>query len=747
MERNSTNFFSEITNLLEKYALTGNEYSELFYYQQWFRLCFEKNFSKGLIANHHMGSGKTILSAAIIDTAIAMGYNKIFFIGPASLEGNIYKGLDEYEKVTGRTIDKSVFNFIRKSYTAVRNISRKEGQQDFLIDSAHIGANVKTLDKALVVIEEAHMIMQSISNGSPGMIELYELLMNSPNIRVLMMTGTLFNTHPFEASPMFNLAAGERIFPETRKEFMEAFWDKESKQMINKNKFQNRIAGLISRIDPRALQLKIVDGKITNTSTSTSKGNAGGNSREFASTSKFPEQFDTILKYVPMSGRQAGLYMVRREKELKESFNRKITLGRAVAQKFGRQDKQSSTYRVRTRQCSNYAPPPEIESLYAREGGYEQKHIDAIMDKATPEELESPKFITIDQIIRTHKNQKAIVYSQFTDIGGNGALSRYLQTPERKIRAILESSDNSKSISDMMKEYTCCGYQPLQFDAKGNPINLGPKTFTMLNGSVPQERYDQIIELYNSESNDHGEQLPILLIGIREALGLDLKCVRVVIMMEPYFIYSLLLQLFARANRYASHLRLSPLERNVQPYILLATYPVNFDAKKYITTQLETKVGLSNKQLENGLDVTTDEYIYNLMLANRNKIDPFEHAAWEVSIECNALKRYIPDMKCKMCAPNNRKLYTELLRGQPPEKLFQYDLHEIDPCEEYKTEEIEAVKITVNGINYFYTKNSDSANGITIYYHNTDKDIYEEILPSSPAYDSILVQLNKSQRG
>lgn len=736
MERNSTNFFSEITNLLEKYRLDNNEYSELFYYQQWFRLCFEKNYSKGLIANHHMGSGKTILAAAIIDTAISMGYNKIFFIAPASLEGNIYKGLDEYEKVTGKTIDKSVFNFIRKSYTAVRNISRKEGQQDFMIDTSQIGANVKSLDKALVVIEEAHMIMQSISNGSPGMIELYELLMNSPNIRVLMMTGTLFNTHPFEAAPMFNLAAGERIFPETRKEFMEAFWDKDNKQMINKNKFQNRIAGLISRIDPRALQLTTSDGKIIKREDD--KKNAEN------STDKFPEQFDTIISRVPMSGRQAGLYMVRREKELKESFNRKIKEGRAVAQKFGRQDKQSSTYRVRTRQCSNYAPPPEIESLYAREGGYKQEQIDAIMNKATPDQLESPKFIMIDQIIRKHKNQKVIVYSQFTDIGGNGALSRFLQTEERKIKSIIESPNiNSESVTDSLKEYTCCGYKLLEFDSKGVPTNLGPKTFAMLNGSIPQERYDKILEIYNDPNNDHGEKLPILLIGIREALGLDLKCVRVVIMMEPYFIYSLLLQLFARANRYASHLRLSPLERNVQPYILLATYPVNFDAERYITGQVESRVGLSKTQMKQGLDLTTDEFIYHLMISNRNKIDPFEHAAWECSIECNALKRYIPDMQCKMCAPNNRKLYTELLRGQPPEKLFQYDLYELDPCEEFVTEEINAVKITINGIDYYYTKSSESLNGITVYYHNKEKDIYEEIMPSSPAYGTIIDQILK----
>lgn len=733
MERNSTNFFNEVKQLLEQYIFTNDgEYSELFYYQQWFRVCFEKNYSKGLIANHHMGSGKTILAAAIIDTALNMGYTKVFFIAPASLEGNIYKGLDEYEKLTGRTIDKSIFNFIRKSYTVVKNISKKETDQEFTVDTNAISRNIKTIDKALVIIEEAHMVMQSISNGSPGMIQLYDLIMNSPNTRVLMMTGTLVNTHPFELVPMFNLAAGEHIFPETRKGFMEAFWDRDKKEMINKNKFQNRIAGLISRIDPRALQLTLKDGKITN--------------RESSGESKFPQQFETQIMKVPMSGRQAGLYMVRREKELKENFNKKINESRAVAQKFGRQDKQSSTYRVRTRQCSNYAPPPEIESLYAREGGYSQEDINRVMDAATPEELESTKFIAIDQIARKHKNQKGIVYSQFTDIGGNGAFARYLQTPERKISASIDA--NEKSASQMMKEYLCCGYQLLEFDKKGSPVNLGPKTFAMLNGSIEEPRYGNILKIFNDSSNDHGEKLPLLLIGLREALGLDLKCVRYVVMMEPYFIYSLLQQLFARANRYASHMRLDPIERNVQPYVMIATYPLNFDTSKYINSQLETKVGLSALQLEQGLDVTTDEYIYNLMLANRDKIDPFEHAAWEVSIECNVLKQYFPDMQCKMCAPDNRKLYTDLLKGHPPDKLFYYDLGEADPCQDFKTEEIDAVKVTIKSpdgsdIDYYYTNNPSSPTGVSIYYHDTIKDIFEEIFPSSPAYAAVIGAIKK----
>ena len=741
--RNSTNFPSQITKLLEEYLRNKDTKAGLFYYQELTRYYFKLNITKGFVANHIMGSGKTKTALAIIEAAIAEGIERIIYVAPLSLEGSLSREVGEYNTLMGSNISDEQFKFIARSHTVVKNITKKESSDnDFAIETNVFSSNLKEIKgRGLVIIDEAHLVMQSISNGSPGMIEFYDLLMNSPEIRIMMLTGTIINSRPFELSPMLNLVSGERIMPETEKTFMDAFWDRENKLIRNKNKLQNRAMGLISRIDQDAIQLKLGEGGKLVPVVSSSPEERDP-SKQRGGSSLFPELYETMILQVPMSGRQTGVYMIRREKELKEELGKKsIKTNKTHSEKFSRSDKESSTYMVRTRQCSNYAPPPAIEVLYASDSGYDTKDIKAVMDKALPEEFESPKFIMIDQIMQKHKQQKGIIYSQFVDIGGNGALSLYLQSPERTI----ETNVNFDNDHTKLAKLKCCGYQQLKFDADKRPINLGPKTFAMLNGSVKDPYYNMILKIYNSPDNDHGEQLPYLLVGTREGLGLDLKCCRFIVMMEPYFIYSFYTQLLARARRYGSHLRLDPKEQDVQPYILLAVYPQNFIVNDYVKAQAEIKAVLTNEQMMKGLAETTDEKIYRLMLNNLRLNKPFIDACDEIGIECNLLKRYFPDRNCRMCAPNNMRLYTELIKGQSPEKLLNYDLREDDPCQAYETEQIEAKRITIKtpdgDIDYFYVVDPASAQGFGIYYYDKDKDLYEELFASSPAYHLVLQNL------
>lgn len=728
LTRNSTNVFVELKNLLSSYQLDKGEYAQLFYYQQWFNLVFSRTLSKGMLANHHMGSGKTVLAISLIDAAITAGHTKVVYIAPASLEENIEKGIKEYKEITGNEISRELISFVRRSHAIVKNISKGENDDSFNLDATALSRNIRKLGKCLVIIDEVHLVMQSISNGSTAMVELYDLLMNSPDIRLLFLTGTLINSRPFELAPMFNLLDGSRIFPETRKQFMEAFWDSESKTMKNKNKFQNRIAGLVSRIDPEALQLTSQNGKIVK--------------RDKKGESMFPEQLPTKVLRIPLVGRQIGLFMVRREKEIKEEVNRKVEKSAVVTYKFGKESKKASTYMVRTRQCSNYAPPPEVEVIYNSDISNNEKtaRIDAIMDKVSEQDSVSPKFVVIDQIIRKHKNQKGIIFSFFTGIGGTGALTKFLVGTERDIEMPRLMDESALTV-----KYKCCGYSELQFDKNGKPTNLGTKTFAVMNGSVEQSIKDKIVAIYNDPSNDHGEKLPFLMIASSESQGLDLKCGRYIIMMEPQFIDTIRQQLFTRVVRYASHMRLDPLERNVQPYILLAVYPDSFDTASYIASQAKTKVGLTAEQLVKGLSQSTDEIMFGRMSKNNDMILPFQQAVDETSIECNLLKEHFPEKICRLCAPDNKSLFTNIIKGQPPEKLFAYDMMESDPCQEYKTEDVDAIKISVGDIDYYYVKDPSSVTGVTVYYHNKDKDIYEELLPSSPAYSVILEKIKSTK--
>ena len=744
LDRRNTNFPSLLKKIILDYD-DSQLHKNLLYYQKWVLIAFRHNISKGILLRHTMGAGKTIASIAIADLALSgkvlingKKLDKVYFIGPTSLEHNLNKGIEEYNQLTGSNLDPNKFIFIRKSYTAVKNISKYETAGDFkpvLNKQAEFIKNISVLENALVIMDEVHLIMQLISNGSEGMVSLYDMLMRSNNIKIVALTGTIINSKPFELVPLLNLLAGEVLFPENYELFMNLFWNKENKEMINKCKFQNRIFGLVSNIDSDVLDLK--PGEHNSNSKSKKEDKTASKSEaalDFAeqnrihkvnpkaaslvlAESNYPDLYDPIIVNVPMNPSQLAVYFARREEEIKEVQNRKNKIGSLNNSRFAKNDSNSSTYRVRTRQCSNYAPPIEVDALYDTKK-YTEEDINNIMNNTTKEQRYSPKFNEINKIIKSHNQQKGVVYSQFTGIGGNGALSLYLES-EGYIRFNYQDylANKSKYFED--KKY---------------------KVFASLNGSVPEVEYNEILKLYNnvnpvqagSLDNLRGETIFLLLVGTREAVGLDLKCGRYVIMMEPYWVYSLYIQLVHRIKRFKSHIALPLNERNCQPYILLATYPNDLD-RNLITSK--------------ALEKTTDETIYQIMLENRDLIKPFEDAIYETAIECLLLQDYFPEKKCRLCAPNNSKLYSVVDKyNKDTNKLLHYDIIEPDPCQEYKTETIKVQKIEVttdNGDKHelFYVKDSSTYSGYKVFIYNKHKGIHEEIFDNSPLFKLVLLKL------
>lgn len=700
LDRHITNFPSYLKTAITEYRMQDDKMEKfLFYYQQWMIFAFENNLSKGIMLNHHMGAGKTITAIAIADVALSgkvringNPIDSVYFMGPPSLKKNFFDSIQKYNELTGRNVDPAKFTFLKKSYTATKNISRNERKDEFnALSGKNLKniTNVKILENRLIIIDEAHQVNQLISNGSEGFIEFYDLLMRSPNIRIVMLTGTIINSKPFELVPMLNLLSGETLFPENHKVFMEMFWNSETKQMINKNKFQNRIFGLVSRIDPNVLDLDISTGKMKN------------------NVSNYPELYEEIVRQVPMSMRQFSIYRSRREEEVKEKDQEFASKG--ASGRFSKGDKAATTYRVRTRQCSNFAPPADIEIVLGKQG-FTVEDYDAILAKATPVEKESPKFWECDKIIKQHKNQKGIIYSQFVGIGGNGALAYFLETH---------------------------GYKRFVYEEYKKGDKLVPhKTFAMLNGQVDEKEYSAILDIFNSDDNFHGETIFLLLIGTREALGLDLKCVRFGIMLEPFWTWSLYLQFIHRMKRYLSHVKLPAAERNCQPYILLAVYPEN------VNDEIRKLPGFAT---------TTDEAIYKIMVDNKLLTTPFADAVFEVSIECLILQDLFKEMKCRICAPNNARLYTAPSKiNNDPEKLLHYDILEPDPCQELQTETIKAEKIEITGedgikMEFYYVADKSAVSGFRIYKFVPEKDLYEELFSGLPIFKIILNKIKSKK--
>jgi superfamily II DNA or RNA helicase len=141
---------------------------------------------KGLLLYHKLGSGKTCTSIMIGDKMLQdKQIKKVYVITPGSLRKN---WLDEYCKKCGLNSDflKKNFTFITYNY----NISEAITKLDF--------------NNSLIIIDEAHNLINGVKNLSKNPLTLYNKIINS-NCRVLVLTGTVIFNNIYEWCLMINL--------------------------------------------------------------------------------------------------------------------------------------------------------------------------------------------------------------------------------------------------------------------------------------------------------------------------------------------------------------------------------------------------------------------------------------------------------------------------------------------------------------------------------------------------------------
>lgn len=93
--------------------------------------------------------------------------------------------------------------------------------------------------------------------------------------------------------------------------------------------------------------------------------------------------------------------------------------------------------------------------------------------------------------------------------------------------------------------------------------------YLQITGSVSAVDRKKIVDIFNNDI------ITILLISAAGSEGLDLKCVRDVILLEPHFHDVRIEQVIGRAVRYRSHETLPPEERNVTIHRMLLCKPSN----------------------------------------------------------------------------------------------------------------------------------------------------------------------------
>ena len=531
------------------------------------------------------------------------------------------------------------------------------------------------LNNKVIIVDEAHNLATMMVNGLKGMgkqgLNVYNYLLNSKNTKIVFLTGTPLVNTPFEIAILFNILRGllefvvfridqytediidnftntlledDRIgfveinrknkslivilklnswdmefeqsvrfientarrynfyanfdstkkftlFPETEEEF-EKFFVKDD-VFINRDMFQRRIIGLTSYF------------KMTE-----------------ETKKEFPEELPEKFVKVQMSPHQYELYEKARDIE------RKMERQAVLQLKKKKTEKVSTLARIFSREFSNFVFPDDIIRPFKK-----IKFMSSVMEEKLKKEGKNNK--------DNNKNEKEEKFDKkkyekdikdalnklssnedYLKPGKNG-LSRY----SPKMEAILEEiNKDEKGLVLLYSAYRTVegleifsrvlevnGYKSFDIDKKLDKKD-DFKRFAFYSGKEIKTR-DIIINNYTKEENKEGKTIKVLLASSAATEGLDLKNIRKVLIMEPYWHYVRIKQVIGRAVRKKSHYCLPLKDRKVQPIIYMSVFS---DAQKNISRE----------------KFSTDEHILNVAKKKLNLNNKFLDAIKESAIDC-----------------------------------------------------------------------------------------------------------------
>jgi superfamily II DNA or RNA helicase len=416
--RNNTSFATEV----EKYFKTVGTSTYLRYVQFLILKYFQHYPIRGMLFFHKTGVGKTMLAAAVTNWLTRDA--DAIFISAKTLHSNFQQGLDKFTKLSGE-------NFIGKIDFVALNASNLYAQ----IDRSTLTSFEKFLDDKtkkrgslngkVIIVDEAHNLFNSITNGSSNSVKLYKAIMRS-KCRILFLTGSPCTNDPFEFAVCFNMLAGRPIFGEDYKEFTDYFVKttvlpngEREKTIKNAGKFSNRINGLVSYYDTNAKDA--IKGDV-------------------------PEEKPIKIISVIMSKYQYGEYYQARKKEIEDQLRNKST--NTFTAPLTKSKGASSSYRVHSRQISNFCFPE-----YATEKHRDENNrviITTIFDKLDHADvvkninIYSPKIAKLVETACAHVGT-GLIYSQFIKTG-LGIISILLEA--RGIKFGIISGEVRKDIVD-----------------------------------------------------------------------------------------------------------------------------------------------------------------------------------------------------------------------------------------------------------------------------------------------------------
>lgn len=431
LDRTNTNFPSQLTDLLRR-ALGNMKDDEVLRYYQYLAKVYmtdpvygvgQPGGPRGLLIYHLMGMGKTYLALAI---AMSMSErHRVVIMAPKAVQGNFERSIDSllrrmYPEATDieakiakmrkkiKLVSQNAHNTVDQVIRATAFVTPKKSKP---------GERVGALDGALLIVDEAHNFFRAIINSAnprTNARELYNIIMNASNLRLLFLSGTPIAKNPFELVPCFNMLAGRDVLPPLYGGFADAFLSSEG--VINKALLANRIFGMVSYIGYKTKLDKDIESAAAaheQSSTLAKPRSDGG----------FPEVFPNEIMRIEMAPQQYWEYLQIRTKEADESkgFKGRDTPALALP---GSERQGGSTYHVRSRAHGNFAPPEGYKNLTDPDS-VTQIDLSSMSDSSFTEET-SPKMAAAVKMVM-ESSGPVVIYSQFKGIGGLAPMSYFLK--------------------------------------------------------------------------------------------------------------------------------------------------------------------------------------------------------------------------------------------------------------------------------------------------------------------------------
>ena len=516
-------------------------------------------------------------------------------------------------------------------------------------------------------------------------------------------------------------ASNETCLPDDINKFQQLFHNVDLNKLKKTELFKKRIAGLTSYY-------------------------------QFYDKSKFPEVKPINIVQIPMSLYQLGIYERFRNEEIqKDKFKAK--------KKGPDAEKFKPSYRIKSRLACTFVFPEDTGNPY------EEKNIEMLEDlEQKLEEIgEDNRFADVEGKDLDKKIKMSYLKilnkkkDQYLDMN-NGSLEKY--SPKYKniitnikkcegtvfvysyFRSLIGLNTFSFAL-EQTGEYTPFKIKKVndmwELDIKEE--NMGKKTFCFYTGNENRELRELYRKIYNGAWDDldsscsklvkqlykldntknlYGNTIKVLMTTKTGAEGLNLKCVRQVHIMEPYWQPVLIEQVIGRAVRNESHLKLPPRHRNVEVFIYMMT----------LTPDLIRNITIPNVRLDivkfqdNSLGktrtiATSDEYLYIISERKKKIVNEMQKLMKESAFDCTLNYHdnveSNPDLVCLDYETDDRDEY-----------LYSASISDTIDIIDLKQEQLVTTKykeVIIGGKKYYFNPKSNEQGKIYLYDSKIKKSV------------------------